>query len=133
MGTFYLSLTLTDRQGLDILALSGPIGHAGRCGRSSPGEHVLDSKSGFLSVWGRKSGLERGLRLARGFQVALILGYGSGSSFRDFLSSCDSELSCSGSSSLVAESSCESSPGHVAGLFLGGASVDGAASSGVSG
>jgi hypothetical protein len=41
-GTFRLFPTLTDPQGLDILARSGFASLAGRRRRSSPGEHVVD-------------------------------------------------------------------------------------------
>src|SRR3989442_13081487 len=88
-------------------SIAQPIGHAGRRRRSSPSEHVADSKPGFLPIWGGEQGLERGVGAARRFQVASSMGYGAGSSFRDFLSPCGSKLSRSGSSSLVAKPSCE--------------------------
>src|SRR5712691_5843850 len=60
-GTFRLSLPLTSLDGLEILARSGPTSVTSGCRRSSPGEHVVDSKPGFLSVWRREQSMERGL------------------------------------------------------------------------
>jgi|SRR6266571_7457836 len=59
-GTFRLSLPLIGLHGLEILARPGPASLTGGRRRSSPGEHVLDSKLGFLSVWRREQGMERG-------------------------------------------------------------------------
>jgi len=60
-GTVRLSLPLTSLDGLEILARSGPTSVTSGGRRSSPGEHVVDSKPGFLSVWRREQSMERGL------------------------------------------------------------------------
>src|SRR2546425_11066568 len=87
-------------------SIARPVGHAGRRRRSSPSEHVADSKPGFLPIWGGEQGLERSLGTTRRFQVPSSVGYGARSSFRDFLSACGCKLSRSGSSSLLAKPPC---------------------------
>jgi hypothetical protein len=114
MGTFRLSLPLPSLHWLEILALSGPTSLTCGCRRSSPGEHVVDSKPGFLSVWRREQGMERGLGASRRFQISSRLDYGTGSLVGDFLSSRGSELPRSGSSSIIAKPSGQSSPRYVA-------------------
>jgi hypothetical protein len=110
-----------------FLARSRTSCYTSRRGRYAPGESGVGPEFGLLSIWRGKRDLERGPRLAGGFQVTLGMGHGSRSIIRDLLSPCHSKLSRAGSSPIITEPSREPSAWYDSRLLLGGAGVDRAA------